>query len=725
MIPLISHFESFEDQYFWVTTDGVLGAAFELSFVDLETQDALSTFQQIRQALKRIDPRVLLRFKVSVSSPKSFPHDLPRSKALEILNVRSYRVLLIIDYVGGFDLLKEFIKRRRKRSFQQEILTILQAVKLFEGAGLSLLPLSEEEMTKLLPTVFRHWRTGLTSIETGTESIGLLRLEKMPFEYFEMINIVKVLEGLPQPASICLSLQRIDEASARLFLERKLKQTLSGRDAASALQADETLSSLKETLKAGGQLFTAEYLVELRRRSEELLSRDLDTAGNLLQSFGETYLETFGVAPSFCATLPGNQQHVTFFELDEGAAGLLPVFARRESAGDVIPASINPRRALTLMRADRSLYHFDLFNTQYTASNALIVGASGRGKSVLMGLLTWSLLNDPNVCIIKLDVGGSHSKECELFGGQEYQLSLKKGAGINPFEVLSVATASDADKVGILARFLGSLIIEEKEESLSKTLRGDIEAHVQAYLDSKSETPSLEDFYQRSLDFPRRDLLRRWVKGGLYGKVFSGDERIQANTQLNYFNLQEIFNAADPDFSRAAIAAILCFFNTEVLKDHGKRIVLICDEVPFFIKTNFEFFKFTTANVRKFGHATVLSAQLSSDFVVRGDTGIIENSPQRFLFTVDGEEEVYRQRFGLSPEHIRIIQELQAVPGRFSEVVGVECGGKVRRLKIQVTPEEYWRLTTSRADKDKLLALMGAVPGLSLQEAINCLSVER
>ncbi|MFV3409666.1 VirB4 family type IV secretion system protein [Bdellovibrio bacteriovorus] len=723
MIPVLSHFERHNDINYWVTMEGVVGTAFEITFVDLETQNVETIFYQIRQTLKSLDPRILVRFNLSVRKMEALPEIFPRSIPINSIGYRRYSIYLMLDYVGGFDLLKEFIRKSKKKSFSHELNLLERTAKSFSDSGITLKSLSEDVLTRFFVERFEHWRSGLRAIETGTESIGLIRIEKMPFESFDLKDLVRILEEVPAPITVNFSIQRLDEVNGRIFLEKKLKQTISGKDAASGLQAEEALSSLKDTLKAGGQLFTCEYLVELRRRSEEHLSRDLDTVASKLQNFAEPFIETFGVAPSFCATLPGNQQHVTFLELDEGVTGLLPVWGRREADLGRTQSIVSPMRSLSLFRADESLYHFDIFNRTYSAFNTLIVGSTGRGKSVLMGLLTGSLLNDPDVCIIKLDVGGSHSKECELFGGREYQLSLNKGSGVNPFDVIGIEAASDSDKVGLLSRFLASLILEEGELGLSKALRGEIEEILLAYIHSNPVNPSLDDFYRSSKSFPRRDLLKRWAVGGLYGAIFAGGEKLGVDNQLSYFNLKEIFNAADADFSRAAISAILCFFNMEVLKAHGKRIVLICDEVPFFIKKNFDFFKFTTANVRKLG-ATILSAQLSSDFVVDGDTGIIENSPQRFLFSIDGEEDAYRDRFGLDVEKIETLKGLRSIPGKFSEVLAQSSDG-TRMLKIQVTPEEYWRLTTSRVDKDKLTSLMAAVPGLSLREAINCLSLER
>ncbi len=356
------------------------------------------------------------------------------------------------------------------------------------------------------------------------------------------------------------------------------------------------------------------------------------------------------------------------------------------------------------------------------------------------------------MCIIKLDVGGSHSKECELFGGEEYRLNLENPSGINPFEVLNV-TASDNAKLGILSKFVGALISEQSEKFLSKSLRADLEARMRSYIETNPPNPSLDDFVEKTPHFPRIDLLKRWSKGGMYERAFAAARSRRAEEQssvtepaksvqlqascfppprqsrLRYYNFSQIFEAADPEFAQAGIAAVLAQFNIEMLRaaESGKRIVLICDETPFFIRSCFEFFKLTTANVRKYGHASVLIAQLSSDFVVqvdaggKEDVGIIESSPQRFFFSMDGEEKVFKERFSLNDEQIEQVKGLQSVVGVCSEVL-FQTEEKTRKLTVKVTPEEYWRLTTSRVDKEKLMNLLAAVPGLSMREAIRCLA---
>jgi hypothetical protein len=154
--------------------------------------------------------------------------------------------------------------------------------------------------------------------------------------------------------------------------------------------------------------------------------------------------------------------------------------------------------------------------------------------------------------------------------------------------------------------------------------------------------------------------------------------------------------------------------------------VFFADETPFFIQRNGRFFKLTTANFRKFGHGTVLIAQTTRDFVLpkddgTSDYGILINSPIRFLFQIDDEQSAFQERFGLSPTQCATIQNLGRTD-QFREVfLQDELGGWV--LQIAVTREEYWRVTSSRGDNEKLQKLLEAVPGLKLEEAIRCLAI--
>jgi hypothetical protein len=82
----------------------------------------------------------------------------------------------------------------------------------------------------------------------------------------------------------------------------------------------------------------------------------------------------------------------------------------------------------------------------------------------------------------------------------------------------------------------------------------------------------------------------------------------------------------------------------------------------------FQLFKFSTANVRKFGGSFITIAQNSSDVVVGGDEGILDNSNSKFLFSIDGNKEEFKKRLKLSSKAIETIESLEKINGKLSEV---------------------------------------------------------
>ena len=170
------------------------------------------------------------------------------------------------------------------------------------------------------------------------------------------------------------------------------------------------------------------------------------------------------------------------------------------------------------------------------------------------------------------------------------------------------------------------------------------------------------------------------------------------------------------------MAAVLAQFNMEILKYPESRIVLICDEVPFFIHRCFDFFKFSMANVRKFGASVVLIVQLSQHLVKGEDTGLLDNAFHRFLFSIDGSPDDFKTRMGLKTDQVASIKGLMAIPGKRSEVL-YQVGDETKTLVIELTPEEFWRVSSTQLDRIKIQKLREAIPELSLKEVLSCLAL--
>lgn len=716
MIPVLAEISIIDGLTIWQTRDIRVGTGFEIVPCDLETENAEAYHRRLVGLMRSLDPNVLGRIKVKSEASNESLGDCSRSSSLSEVGYTRRSVYLFVEIMGEPMILGRLRELISSHSENRDVQALLKVSELIRQSGLTTKPLNEDQIKSFFISPNENWVKGESSISNGTQRIGVLRLVKPSSQPISEETLAHAALSLPPPFEITVSFRRIDARRTRIDLERRLRQISSASDATSDNLKSSTVVAINQNLISGADLFEYEFLVILSRSSEAILSEDVGKAQTSLSVVGDFQVETYGVSPSWLSTLIGNSQHVPLKEIDEVLSLMLPIWVYGENRPPVIS-----KRALIVSREDRTVHAFDLLDQRYNVFNSLIVGTSGKGKSVLTGLLTRSLLNDPNVYVIKIDVGGSHSKECELYGGQEYVLQLNQSSGINPFLLVKRPDVSDSEKIGILSKFLGVLILEQGEVSFSKELRSQIEENINNYL-TKAKEPSLQEFYDLQIKFPRRNLLKRWVKGGLYESAFSvSSEMREEKSRLRYYNFSQIFQASDPEFAQAGIAAVLAEFNIEALSNDGRRIVLICDETPFFIKTCFDFFKFSTANVRKYGHAVILITQLSTDLVVNGDTGIIENSPQRFLFSVDGDIESSRLRFGLNQKQAEIIRNIISVPGKYSQVY-LQTGEVGRRLRIEITREEYWEHTSSQIDTQKLNKLRTAVPELSLKEAIRCLS---
>ena len=727
MIPVLEKIIEVGELTIFQTTDNKFGIGFEVMPCDLEVDEPSLYQQKLLSFVRSVPINAISRLKLKVEENKSALVNANRRKHAWDIGYSQKSVVLFVE-LQGEPLIIAKIKKvfNQSEETEQSVESLKQIYHLAMQSGLNIKPLAEQETRNQFVDPYANWIKDSASVSDGSRHIGVVRFIKPGPEELSETSLAKALKELPRPFEFSVAWQRKSPGKIRLDLEKRLKQTATSNDPTEQSLYESTVSALKESINSGAQFIDYEFLVILERKTEAQLKSDLTRVQNRLSSLGDFQIETFGAAPSWLASLCGNPCHVALREIDQTFCLYLPVWhlGEKKFPDDNL-------RALPLLRSDKSLYSFDLFNPKFSVYNSIIVGTSGRGKSVLTGLLSRALLNDTNVQVIKLDVGGSHRKECELFGGTEHILELNKPSGINPFKIVHLE-CSDQEKVGVLSRFLGVLIQEQGELSFSKDFRAQIEENIQSYL-ANCIKPSLQEFYEMQTKFPRRNLLKRWVKGGIYQAAFAlrdaveicntndGDHWFSQHQRLRYYNFSRVFQASDPEFAQAGLAAVLAQFNMETLKADGKRIVLVCDETPFFIKNCFEFFKFSTANVRKFGHAVVLITQLSSDLIVNGDTGIIENSPQRFLFSIDGDENEYQARLNLKKEQIEVIKKLRSTAGDFSEVF-LQTAEAGRKLQIKITKEEYWELTSNSQDQDKLIKLRNAVPELSLKEAIQCLS---
>lgn len=730
--------------------NGNLIVGFEIDLLDEEIDGVQKSEGIINEILRNTPDGVLLRFYLKSDFTNTEDKEHSRSKALKDVGFIKNRAYVIFEKPVKMSLKNLLGGDKSRQAFG--------SYNLLNHSGLSHRPLDEKDIFEFFPKIREEISHSFQTIDLGEECVSVIRLLKQTPYSLDLKTMSHLKDSLPLPYIICCSVEKVSEASAETLLRRRTKQNSMGDDFKENRKLEEAQSDLEDISLNGSQLFKFEWQCLLPRSSEDILRFDREEAKRRLSPLGDIFIESVGAFESLKSFYPGSEPHFTLLEKDSVLSCYIPIVSRADSESKKRVSN----RSLALHRRDESLTFLDIFDPTYESYSWCIFGRPGTGKSVITNALTRALLDDPSVKIIKIDVGGSHSRETESLGGIEKTLLLNEPTGINPFDILRELGPSK-EAIQVLSGFLEVLILEENESKLSKVTKAELEKAIHRYSEIYVGIPCLEDFFNKSLEIPRRNLLQRWVGNGVYGNAFAiGEKPSEAlargldsvpaakstevldsalssdfdmpkshfaqgapfGYRLVYYNFSKISQALDPDYAQGGLAAVMAQFNLEMLRpaEEKKRLVFIADETPFFIKKCFSFFNLSISNVRKEGHGFITIAQKSSHVVVDKDTGILDNSPNKIYFSMDGEEEDFISRNQVDQETVDKIKSLNRVQGEYSEALFKDTHGE-KVVKIRLSSEEYWSYTSKDEDRRKFYELKKACPSLSLQEIVRCLSV--
>ncbi|MFP5519667.1 MAG: hypothetical protein ACLGGX_07165 [Bdellovibrionia bacterium] len=645
MFQKIIETNNLQDLFIHTLDNGTLIAGFEVDLFDEEVFGLGNTEQMLQSLLRDLPQGRTLRIylKSEYATEESFDHS--RTEAIKSIGFVRNRAFVFLEKPAKMDL-GYFIKRTQPQ--KQAILTDFNILK---DNGIKIKPLNKSEIESIFPVIKDEVNHAFQTIDLGPNVVSVLRLVKQSEFGMDLSTLSHIKDGLPLPYIIGCSIQAVNQTEAETFLRRRSKQNAMATDLNENRKFSEAQSDLEDISLNGSKLFRFEWQCLISRNSEEYLRQDREEIKRKLEPLGEIYIESVGALESLKSFYPGEEPHFTLLEKDSTLITYMPLVSRGDAKSNVKVM----KRSLALHRKDESLTYVNIFDPAYESFSWCIFGRPGTGKSVLTNAITRALVYDPQVKVIKIDVGGSHSRETEMLGGVEKTLNLNEPTGINPFNVIH-ELGPTKEAVQILAAFMEVLILEEGELKLSKTMKSDLERAILAYAEKVKSSLSLDDFYRSSQDLPRKELFQRWVGSGVYGNAFAPTAKSspELDSNLTYFNFSKISQALDPDYAQGGLAAVMAQFNLEMLKkaEHKKKIVFIADETPFFIKKCFSFFNLSIANVRKEGHGFITVAQKSAHVVVDGDTGILDNSPNRIYFSADGDDETFIGRNQLTHESI-------------------------------------------------------------------------
>ena len=674
-----------DEKNYWVSSWGYLGQSFSFKTLDLEIENNLESL--FDSFLKSISQNVRLRLSLFSEFSHKADFQNERSKAINKIGFLKNFGLIHFEHKDKISFKEAFKKDFLKKDifFQKRQTEILESL---DERFLNKIKASSINSKDFKDIYNLHKPVSFTpcGLKNNKYHLGILKLKNSGNYPLTLKSLALMLEQVPKPLSFHIAFEKLSQALADKTLKLKSREEETGRGQVSYEKYQKTQKAISEVELGGLELFQYEIHIMLRRFLDSSSRKDLALVLKALSPLGEWSLESFGAYPSLLALSPGSKLHYKLLENSSVLKCFFPCSSFGSSSTSSFSSNLdkksNTKGSLIYHRRDFSLDRLNPFSVDYSNHTGVIIGKSGKGKSVFANLLTRSLFNDDKAFIFLVDVKGSHKKTVEALGGKTYNIDINNSSGLNPIKKLTNKKAS----IEITSHFIEKLLLEEEEESLNSEEKNLLEKSLISFVKqspkNQSSLKSLDHFFKH-FEHPRKEKLSRFIEGSLYENLFKDCGDI-LDSRLLYFNFENISTAGNSFIAKAVMAGLMAEFSFRLLnKKPNEKLIFIADETPFFIKSCFNTFSLLSKNVRKLNGSLILLAQNSKDLVFNGDTSLIDNSEFKILFSDDGTEKEFKQTFNLTDEEFLKLKNLKTIKGLYSQfLLKDSIGSKVGFLRL-------------------------------------------
>ena len=528
--------------------------------------------------------------------------------------------------------------------------------------------------------------------------------------------LLPILEGIkanhPLDYQLTVNVDVVDQQKE--ILEQKMKRNIthvlqnfgSKRDYAAEAGNQDAEAVLQTMIQEGKRIYHvsvivmvySKFLKELNEHSDYVLHAFRSIAGS------EGMVEEYGQEQAFVSSLPASSIgfHRKFKFMSHNMGDLCPVFERWK--GCETPS--------TLFMNDRNgLVSYNLFDRKNLENyNALVVGASGMGKSFAVSFLTSSYASQ-GYPVWFVDIGGSYKRMVECYGGDYFEIG--PGYALNP--LCKVEDYNDKRHLALLG-VMEAMLVEDKD--LIYEQKNFVDLSVRSlYADFKGE-PILADLQKKMYELATHDghknLASRfdyWINGP-YRSLFNQKSSISVSHNVVAFDLKGI----EKDARKIVLLIIASLLGALIEKNQDPKIVVF-DECWDLIRSGANVIESLYRTGRKHNLSVMSVTQSFMDFVSCPIAGaILSNSAVRYALPVREGYDLLSEHLKLNERELELIKTLRQEKGKFSEIF-VQFGSHHTILRLSPSPLEYWTCTTHAPDVEleKELALRrGGAPRLEV-----------
>ncbi|MBI2118962.1 MAG: ATP-binding protein [Elusimicrobia bacterium] len=493
---------------------------------------------------------------------------------------------------------------------------------------------------------------------------------------------------------------------------------------------EEFIESLKvqrrRTVALLGEAKTKDYESEAREN-------DLDTIITRCRNEGERIYVVWAAlilrSPELANLLEWQKQLLfTTREIFSGAQGLVEDCLHRRTFLSSLPfgGHLSPRRNLMLgstaaalapisrpwqgtKRASISLVsqskepaHIDIFDKD-TPRHGIVIGTTGSGKSFLANMLLISLLSDPKIRALVIDIGGSFKRITNVLEGAYFDVKLDEKYAMNPILPRSSMMKSDGTLDPEMLGAQTSLLAKITQCS-SGPARLVLEKAIEAAFLSKDE-PLLSDIlyslrnnaWQENLKEQAQLIISQLLPycEGVYSLLLSHPSRIRPfEKQITTFDLAGLKEHRD---LQNIVVNVIAFTMSRQLEDKSIKKVVIIDEAWEFFNDpqSADLIARLYRQARKQNASIITLSQSPIEFLNSACASAILSNKHWCLALKMTSGHDMLEKFGFSDQAIQKSKSMQMSPKSFSEVM-VKFGENAPRiLRVSPISEEYWIATTN------------------------------